>query len=67
MIISRKKFEEELSKARNEVEERFWINQRLDNMERSLNRSYDGLEFRIRKIEKKIDAEKNVKAVVCHE
>lgn len=51
MFISRKKFEEEIAKARMETEERIWSQQRLDRMEERFDRRMFELENRINAID----------------
>lgn len=56
MIISRKKYEEAIERAKREVEERFWQNKRIERFESDTCRRFEGLERRVFAIESQIGA-----------
>ena len=59
MLISRKRFEEELAKARNEVAEEIYQRNRMDEMERDFFKRCGRIEDRLSKVEQAVFTDTN--------
>lgn len=56
MIISKKRFQQEIEKAVKEADEKRWQSERVERVEREAHRRMDMLEERIRIMEKIIES-----------